>query len=205
MNGVLEPFSYPVSCEGDEDQKTDDLGSRARSASAGAGRTGRIATTSRARLVFDVYCHQSDRKPGSEGDRYDSANRADEKNVAKVCSNVHGLLQHHDTKRDPRDPAHEADNAEDRKHKEDNGRGVIMTREVVRSGRQAQHDVQDSRDPDELLCESSRCKEVCPRSDERHRQNEDKEDNGICVQGEVVGIVVDSIAGEGLVAGVTLQ
>ena len=118
---------------------------------------------------------------------------------------VHRRLQHHDTEWDPRNPAHEANHAKNRKQQEDNRGAVVMPREVVRCSREAKDDVQDASDPDELLGEVPREEKVGPRKEEGEHEHEGEEDDSVGIEGEGVGAAVDAAAIEEVVAIVALE
>lgn len=82
--------------------------------------------------------------------------------MAEALCDIHCLLQHDDAEGNSGDPADEADDAEDTEKGEDDGSRVVAAVEVVDACSDAECDVQDSGDPDELLGEGSRCGEVGP-------------------------------------------
>ena len=118
---------------------------------------------------------------------------------------IHCCLQHHNAKRNPRDPANKAYHAENRKQQEDDRGAVIMPRKVVPGCREAEDDVQDARNPDELLGEVSGEQEVDPGEGEGEHEHEGEEDDGVGVEGEGVGAAVDAAAVEEVVAVVAFE
>lgn len=79
-----------------------------------------------------------------------------------------------------------------------------MAVEVVDACSDAEEDMQDTGDPNELLGESSCGGEVSPGEDKGGCENECEKNNGIGVKGEVVGSMVDAAAAEVLVGGIPL-
>ena len=78
-----------------------------------------------------------------------------------------------------------------------------MAREVVYGGHDTEDDIQDPRDPDELLSKGAGEGEVAPGSDEGEDEDESEEDDGIGIQGKVLRIAVDTAAVVAFVGGVT--
>lgn len=79
-----------------------------------------------------------------------------------------------------------------------------MAVKVVNACPDAEDDMQDTGDPDELLCKSSCGGEVRPREGKGAYEDECEKDDGIGVEGEVVGSMVDAAAAVVLVRGITL-
>ena len=113
---VLDPLADPVSRKRDEHQQSDDFCART-SARARAARTRRIAhpRPAVARLVLDVHRNQRDGVPRPKCQRREAAERARREDMSMPPGDIHRRLQHHDAKGDARDPAHEADDAENGK------------------------------------------------------------------------------------------
>ena len=200
MNGVLQPLGDPVPCKRDEDDQTNHFGRRAPTGT-GSARAGRVAAATRG-LVLDVDADEGDGEPGAERDGAEAADGGDEKDMTETAGDVHGLLQHDHREGDARDPGHEADDAEDAEDDKHHGCRVVVFDEVVDGGAEGEDDVQDARDPDELLGEGAGGEEVAPGQDQGDNEHEDEEDEGVGVQGEGVAAVVDATAGEGFVAAV---
>lgn len=79
-----------------------------------------------------------------------------------ALGNIHARLEHQHTERDPRYPAHEAYDTEDREEQKDNRGRVVLLDEVEDGSADTECDIQDTRDPDELLCEGTCHGEVQP-------------------------------------------
>lgn len=118
---------------------------------------------------------------------------------------VHCLLQHDHAEWNARDPRDETDDAENREDEEHHGGGIVMPVEVVYGGSDAEHDLQNARDPDELLRERPRGEEVGPREDEGGCEDEDEEEESIGVEREAVWIVVYAVAAQGFLGSVPLE
>lgn len=161
VDGVLQPLGDPVAGEGDEDNKPDDFG-RGACTSAATGRASGVGAAAAAGFVFDVYRYKSDGEPCAERNGNEAADCAYEEDVAEGFGYVHCLLQNDNAKGDSRNPADETDDAEDTENGEDDGGGVVMAVEIVDACSDAEHDVQDAGDPDELLGEGSSGGEISP-------------------------------------------
>lgn len=68
MDGVFEPFGDPVTRKGDENNQTNDLGTRATTCSSTAGWVG-------TGLILYVDCHQCNREPGAKGSCNDTTDQ----------------------------------------------------------------------------------------------------------------------------------
>ena len=119
MHSVLDPFSNPVPSEGNENNQANNLGRRTTTCAAGP-RTGRIGSIV-ARFVLDVYRHESDGEPGAKYQSNEPTYCTDKKYMAVSFSDIHCRLEHHHAKRDPGNPAYEADDAEDAENDENYG------------------------------------------------------------------------------------
>ena len=80
-----------------------------------------------------------------------------------------------------------------------------MAVEIVDACPDTENDVQDPRDPNELLGESSCGGEVGPRDDKCDDKDENKEDDGVGVEGEGVWSVIDASTIEAFVGSVALE
>ena len=125
--------------------------------------------------------------------------------MPKRFRHVHGLLEHNHAERNSGYPAHETDDGEDTEYGENHSSRIIVLHKVVYCRSDAEDDMQDARYPDELLCKSSSYCEVGPRQDQSNDEDEDKEDNGVSVEGKVVACVVNSSSAKRFVGGVPLQ
>ena len=153
--GILEG-TY-VAGERDEDNEADDCGAGAVTA-CGAGGIGAAL----ARLIVDVDCYEGNGVPCSEGKSCETTKGTDGKDMSVVLCNVHGGLKHQDAKGDPRDPADEAYDTENREDNEDDCRGVLFFVEIVNCCANTKDDLEDACYPDKLFCESSSKCKVCP-------------------------------------------
>ena len=159
VDGVLDPFRDPVGGKGHKHDEADDFGGRA--SSAATGRASRVGAAA-AGLVFDVDGYQCNGEPCAECYRHNAPDCAYEKDMAEAFGDVHGLLEHHDAEWYPWYPTDEADDAEDAEKSKDHGGRVIVAVEIVDACADAEGDVQDSGDPDELLGKGSGGGEVGP-------------------------------------------
>ena len=82
--------------------------------------------------------------------------------MAEAFGYIHGLLQHDDAEGYSRYPTNEADDAENTEKGKDDGSRIIVAVEIVDACANAEGDVQDAGDPNELLCEGSGGGEVGP-------------------------------------------
>jgi hypothetical protein len=168
VDGVFDPFGDPVAGEGDEDEETDD---GCAGAAATAGWVGAGAATAVGGLEGNVDGYQCDREPCREGDCSNTADEADQENVAMMTCHVHCCLEHHNGERYAWDPADETDDGEDCKDSKYDSRTPEMLVEVVDCRSNRQCDIQDPRDPNELLCEMLCSQKVCPGEDESNRED----------------------------------
>ena len=114
------------------------------------------------------------------------------------------MLQHDHTEWNPRYPTHEADDGKDTEQGEYHRGAVILLHEIIHGGADAEDDVQNPRDPDELLGEGAGEEEVGVGEDESGEEDEEEEGDGVGVEGEGVGGVVDAAAAEGVVGAVAV-
>ena len=91
VQGVFEPFGYPVSCEGDEDYEPDDF---CRGTTCAVGSTIGIRLSVGSGLVSHVYAYQRDGVPGAKSERGEATNGAGDEYVAGRFCHVNGSLQH---------------------------------------------------------------------------------------------------------------
>ena len=115
--------------------------------------------------------------------------------MPKPFCNIHSLLQHDHTERNPWDPTYEAYDTKDTKQRKHNRGGVVVFNKIVDRSPNAKHDLQDPCNPDELLGEQARERKVTPGEDERDSEHEHEEHNRVGVERELVRIVVDGAAG----------
>lgn len=80
-----------------------------------------------------------------------------------------------------------------------------MPREIIDRSPDTENDMQNSRDPDELLGKGSRECKVCPGEDERDDQDENKEDDSVRVEREIVACMVDSSTTIPFIRAITLE
>lgn len=91
VQGILQPFGYPVSCKGDEDYKPDDFG---RGTSCAAGSTIGIRLSVGSGLVSHIYANQRDGVPGAESECDEATDGASGEYMAGGFGDVNGGLQH---------------------------------------------------------------------------------------------------------------
>ena len=206
MHRVLDELGDPVAGERYEHNQSYHFSRRASTGSTSpTPRRTSWVTSLITGLIFHIHADHRDTPPHSKDHAHEPPNGRHKEDVPKRLSHVHGLLQHHDRERYPRDPAHEADDGEHAEEGEHHRSAIIMLCEVVDRGPDAEHDVQDARDPDKLLCERARGGEVEPGDDEGDEEDEDEEDDGVSVEREVVRRMVDAPARGGLVGAVALE
>lgn len=104
MDGVLEPLGEPVHGKRDEDDEADDLAFTA--ATIGAG--GVIVR----RLILDVDCDKSDRKPSRHGRGDDASDQAGEVDMTILLANVDGSSKHQRREGNSRNPCPETEGHE---------------------------------------------------------------------------------------------
>lgn len=137
-------------------------------------------------MVVGVDCDESDGEPGAECHSEQSSNEGDYVYMAKLLRDVDRGLQHQDAEGNARNPADEAEDVEDTEYQEDDTTGPVTTREHVNRGHESKNDVEDTSDPDELLCEGARCPHVGVAKDGGHTKHESKQDYCVGVQTKVI-------------------
>ena len=80
-----------------------------------------------------------------------------------------------------------------------------MARKVVCCRGEAKDNMQDARNPDELLRKMPREEKVGPREHKGEDKHESKEDDGVGVEGKSIGSVVNATAVEEVVAVVAFE
>ena len=80
-----------------------------------------------------------------------------------------------------------------------------MLVEVVDCCSDRERDVQDARDPNELLCEMLCSQKVCPGEDEPNRKDKREQNDCVRVEREVVLSIVDSSSAEAVELRVLVQ
>ena len=88
-----------------------------------------------------------------------------------MTRHIHCCLEHYNSERYAWDPADETDDGEDREDGKDDSCTPEMLVEVVDCRSNRQCDVQDPRDPNELLCEMLCSQKICPGEDEPNRKD----------------------------------
>ncbi|KFY62481.1 hypothetical protein V496_04569 [Pseudogymnoascus sp. VKM F-4515 (FW-2607)] len=151
VDDVLEDLGDPVTRKGDEDDEPDDLGPRAVAVDAA-----RLVAGS----VLGVHGDEGDGEPGAECGGDDAADEGDDEDVTVVLGDVDDGLEHQHREGDAWDPRDEADDVEDGEDQEDDAGGVFFGPEVEARRRDAEDDLQDTGDPDDLLREGAHSPEV---------------------------------------------
>jgi len=108
-----------------------------------------------------------------------------------LTGHVHASLQHQNSKRYSRDPADKTDDGKDSEDCENNACAPQMPPKVVDCCSHRRSDVKYSREPDKLLGKGACGHEIAPRKYERNAEDENEEDEGICIEGEVVAVWTD--------------
>jgi len=104
-------------------------------------------------FVFGVDGDQGDTVPGAKGRGDDAADEADHVDMSVLFGNVDAGLQHQGREGNAGDPGDEADDGEDGEEEENDAAGVVFAVEHVDGRCEAEDDVEDAGDPDELLGE----------------------------------------------------
>lgn len=113
-------------------------------------------------------------------------------------------MKHHHTEGNPWDPANETDDAKDAENGKNDGGGVVVAVKIVDACADAKNDMEDAGDPDELFGKGPGSCEIGPRKYEGDREYEGKENDGICIEGEVVRSIVYTTAAETFIGCITL-
>lgn len=121
------------------------------------------------------------------------------------AGHVHGLLEHDDRHGNSWDPTDEGEDGKDGKDGKQDSSAPELKVQVVGCGADSKDTVEDARYPDKLFGECARCEKVCPRDNKADSQDKDEEDEGVCVEGEVVGGTIDAAAIERMVSGIALD
>lgn len=122
--------------------------------------------------------------------------------MTEALGDVDARLEDEGAEGDAGDPGDEEDNVEDGKDQKDDAAGVVLARQHVDCRGEAEDDVQDAGDPDELLGEDARERDVDGTEDDGDNEDKGEEDNGVCVQTKAVDVVVDAVAKDALPAAV---
>lgn len=190
VDGVFEPLGDPVHGKGDVDHEADELGL------AAAAAVGAAVWIARRGLVLDVEGDHGDGEPGGKSRGDEPANEADEVDVAILFADIDGRLEHQGGKGDAGDPRVKGKGGEAGKDEEDDAGGPVSLVEVVDGSAKGPADVEDARDPDELLGKGARHPDVGPGEDKGDDEDAGEEDDGVAVEGKVVaGLLVDAGAG----------
>jgi hypothetical protein len=108
------------------------------------------------------YRNKSDREPSAKSERNETTNCADRKHMPKPFGNIHCLLKHHHTERNPRYPTDKTNNGEDTEYGEYDRSGIVMLGEVVNGSPKTEENMEYACDPDKLLGERPSQCEVEP-------------------------------------------
>jgi hypothetical protein len=119
-----------------------------------------------------------------------------------LSRDVHAGLKHRHREGYTWNPADEAYDGEEG---EDDPCHPEMLVQVIDCSANGECDVQNTGYPDELLCEGSGHKEVCPGESKCDADDENEEDKGVGVEGEVIIAVIDASAIEAFIFGVGLD
>ena len=112
--------------------------------------------------------------------------------MAVLLGNINGRLEHQDTERYPWNPGDEAEDVEDGKNQEHDGRRVVVSCKVHNCRPETKDDLENGRDPDELLGKRPSQGKVGIAANQCDCQNEGEENNGICREPKVVGRAVNA-------------
>jgi len=111
--------------------------------------------------------------------------------------NIDAGFEEEGGERDSRDPRDKAENVEDGEEEEDDAAGPVVAGEHVDGCCETEEDVQDTGDPDKLLCENPREPHIGVAYDNGNREYEGEEDEGVGCEAEVIVAVVNTAAVEG--------
>lgn len=185
VDRVLEPFRDPVHGKGDKDNQTNHL-------ALTTAATGSVAR--RRRLPPSIDGHQCHRVPRTKRRGNQPSDKAHQVDVAILLAHGNTRLQHQRREGNPRDPCVKGKHQEEGKDGEHNGGTPVASPEVEGSRTDGEDDVQNTRDPDELLGEYAGKPDVRIGEDDGHGENATKEDHSTRVECEGVTPVVDSSA-----------
>lgn len=199
MNCVLEPLAEPVHSECDINYQTNDLGPAA--ATTGTGWIIPIAGW----FKRHIDGNQRHREPSRERDSHDATDKAHEKHVSGAPSDVDGSLQHQSAERNAGNPADEAYYGEDAENQEDDTGAPLVSHEIVNSSSDGKDDVENACDPDKEFREVSSTQEVGPGKGQGDTEDEDEQDQCVGIQREGIRRVVDTVAIEAFVLGISVD
>lgn len=185
VDRVLDPLAEPEGRKGDERDQAGDGRVTARARGAG-----RVVAAGR---PLGVDGDKGDREPGGIGSSDEAPDEADQVDVAVVVGDVDRGAQHQRAERDAAPPAPEGEHEEDDKDEEDDASDILLPVEHVDGRDQAPDDVEDAREPDDLLRYDADEEDVAGTEDKGDEEAEEEQDQGVCVDGED-GRVVDVCA-----------
>ena len=124
MNGIFKPFREPVRRKGDEHDQADDL---ALSTTAHSFATSWVLPW----MVLYVNGDEGDGEPCAERCCYDSADEADQVDMAIMLRDIDACLQYESTEWNARDPTDEANDREYTEDQEDNASAPVFSTQEV--------------------------------------------------------------------------
>lgn len=114
--------------------------------------------------------------------------------MSELLRHIDAGSQDEDGERDAWDPGYEADDGENGEEEEDDSTGIIFARQHVDGRYETEDDVENSSDPDELLCKLPCKPYVDITEDNRNQEHESKQHDGICREAKVVLGTIDTSA-----------
>lgn len=188
VDGVLDPLRDPVHGKGNEYHESDDLPMAAPAARFAASRVvGRW-------LVLGVDTDKRDRVPRSKARGDHATDEAHQVGVSVLLAHIHARLEHQRREGDARYPRPEGEDEEDGEDGEHYSRTPVLPPVVEHGRADGPADIEDARDPDELLREESREPDIRKGEDDGDDEDKHEEHNGVGVEREGVAPIVDATA-----------
>lgn len=148
MDCVLQPFGEPIPGKGNEDKQANNLCVAASTLSAGGVvRTG---------IVTHVDCNKGHGVVGSKGGRDHSSESTHKPHMTMMLGDINGCLEHKSAEGDTGDPRPKCQDREGDENEEDDASAIILPRKHIDGRHQAENDVENAGDPDELLGKQAR-------------------------------------------------
>lgn len=185
VNRILEPLGHPVHGEGAENDETGHLGI----ATIALGGTCRIVSARPTR----VDGHNGNRVPCGQGDGDETADEADEVDVAVLLGDVDRGGEHQDGKGDAL-PPRKVDEYQENAEQEVQEAAPAAARQHVDTRHEGKENVENEGHDDELLGPEANEPHVAVSEHEREGETKDEEDQSVGVEAEVGVAIVDAVA-----------
>lgn len=163
VDGVLDPLRDPVHGKCNENGETNDFAL----AAATIGALGIIGP----RFVCHVDGRHGDGEPGGKGRGDEAANERHQVNMAVLFAHVDAGLEHERREWNSRDPRVKGISSEEAEDEEDNTRRPVLLVQIEDGSTKSPYNVENTRDPDELLGEHACEQDVEKRQDEGDNEN----------------------------------